>query len=125
MHRRGVRGWVALLLAPALALRLLVPDGFMAGGAGGTLTMQMCHGDARSSAVIRLTQGQQAPGDHGESHEAPCVFAATAASAPPPLAAIPLEGARLTQAPEPAQVTAPELRNTHRTQSPRAPPSVV
>ena len=125
MHRRGVRGWVALLLAPALALRLLVPDGFMAGGAGGTLTMQMCHGDARSSAVIRLTQGDEAPTPHDGDHESPCVFAATAATAPPPLAAIPLEGTPLSQAPEPAPTTAPELRNTHRTQSPRAPPSMV
>ncbi|MGB5104762.1 MAG: hypothetical protein WBO04_15790, partial [Steroidobacteraceae bacterium] len=88
MHRRRVRGWVALLLAPALALRLFVPEGFMAGSADGALTMQMCHGDARSAIVIRATQGGEAPAPHGGDHQAPCVFAATAATAPPPLAAI-------------------------------------
>ncbi len=125
MHRRRVRGWVALLLAPALALRLLVPDGFMPGESDGTFTMQMCHGDARSSAVIRLTQGGGTPSDHGQDHESPCVFAATAATAPPPVAAIPLEAEPLPQAPARVQVTAPVLRNSHRTQSPRAPPSMV
>lgn len=125
MHRRRVRGWAALLLAPALALRLLVPEGFMAGESGGTLTMQMCHGDARSSAVIRLTRGDEAPAPHDGEHASPCMFAATAATAPPPLAAIPLEGARLPQAPAPARVTAPDIRNIHRTQSARAPPSMV
>ena len=126
MHRRRVRAWVALLLAPALALRLLVPEGFMAGtGDGATLTMQMCHGDARSSAVIRLTQDPQAPADHGGNHEAPCVFAATASTAPPPLAAIPLETAPVPPARPTVRATAPAYRNTHRTQSPRAPPSRV
>lgn len=125
MHQRRVRGWVALLLGPALALRLLVPEGFMASGADGALTMQMCHGDARSSMVIRATQGEQAPAPHGGNHEAPCVFAATAATAPPPLAAIVLSGAPIPQAPESARIAAPLLRSLHRTQSPRAPPSLV
>jgi hypothetical protein len=126
MHRRRVRSWVALLLAPALALRLFVPDGFMASaGADGTLTMQMCHGDARSSTVIRVTQGGEAPADHGNSHEAPCAFAATAATAPPPLAAVALDLAPIPQAPAPARKAAPQVRNTHRTQSPRAPPSLA
>lgn len=125
MHRRRVRGWVALLLAPALALRLLIPEGFMAGGADGTLTMQMCHGDARSAVVIRLTQGEQPPAQHGGDHESPCVFAATAATAPPPLTAIVLAGAPIPRAPDSARIAAPLLRSTHRTQSPRAPPSMV
>lgn len=125
MHRRRVRGWVALLLAPALALRLLVPDGFMAGSADGTLTVQMCHGDGRSSMVIRSTQGEQSPAPHGGDHAAPCVFAATAATAPPPLAANVLAGAPVPQVPESARITAPLLRSLHRTQSPRAPPSTV
>lgn len=125
MHRRRVRNLVALLLAPALALRLLVPEGFMAGGADGALTMQMCHGDAQSAIVIRATQGGEAPAPHGGGHQAPCVFAATAATAPPPLAAFVLAGAPVPQAPESARIAAPLLRSLHRTQTPRAPPSLV
>jgi hypothetical protein len=125
MHRRRVRGWVALLLAPALALRLFVPAGFMAASADGALSMQMCHGDARSAIVIRTTQGGEVPAPHGGDHQAPCVFAATAAAAPPPLAAIVLAGAPVPQAPESARIAAPFLRSIHRTQSPRAPPSMV
>lgn len=125
LHRRRVRGWVALLLAPALALRLFVPAGFMAGSADGALSMQMCHGDARSAAVIRMTQGEQAPAQHGSDHESPCVFAATAATAPPPLAAVPLEDALVPGAPVATGIAAPVLRSTHRTQSARAPPLLV
>lgn len=126
MQRRRVRGGVALLLAPALALRLFIPDGFMASsGDGATLTMQMCHGDARSAAVMRLTGGEPAPADHGTNHEAPCVFAASAAAAPPPLPVVPLAAAAPPEPLSTPRIAAPEPRNTHRPQSPRAPPSLV
>ena len=126
LHRRRVRNWAVLLLAPALALRLLVPDGFMAGaGEGGALTMQMCHGDARSSTVIRVTQGGESPAGHGDDHESPCVFAATAGTAPPPLAAIAVVFTPSAPTPAAARISAPDLRETHRTQSPRAPPSLA
>lgn len=125
LHRRRVRSGVALLLAPALALRLLVPEGFMAGSADGALTMQMCHGDARSAVVIRATQGGEAPAPHGGDHQAPCAFAATAAAAPPPLVAVVFAAAPLPRAPESARIAAPLLRSIHRAQSPRAPPSMV
>jgi hypothetical protein len=126
LRGRRCRGWVALLLFPALALRLLVPAGFMPSATdGASLTMQMCHGDAQSSVVMHLSDGKQSPKDRGAPHDAPCVFAATAATAPPPMAVVPLEGTAL---PEPAarpRETEPVLRNPHRLQAPRAPPSMV
>ena len=45
IQNRSTRLLVGLLLVPALALRVLVPPGFMPGtGAGDAPTMQMCHG---------------------------------------------------------------------------------
>jgi hypothetical protein len=126
LHGRTCRGWVALLLFPALALRLMVPAGFMPSvGDGDKLTMQMCHGDAQSSVIMRLSQGEQPPGEHDAPHDAPCVFAASAATAPPPVAVVPLEGMALPEPVSPPRESEPLLRNSHRPQSPRAPPSLV
>jgi hypothetical protein len=118
---------VILLLLPLLAFRLLVPDGFMPRfGADHTVSMQMCHGDAKSAAAMRLLRDQPAstaPGnDDGVRHDAPCVFAASAGAAPvpflPPLPnAAPTPDALLLPA-----LVAPAPRVTHRTQSARAPP---
>jgi hypothetical protein len=53
-----IREWVLLLLLPALALRLLVPEGFMpAFGSDAVLTMQMCHGDGKSSVMAKTRAG--------------------------------------------------------------------
>ena len=127
LRGRHCRGWVALLLFPALALRLLVPAGFMpSAGEGAALTMQMCHGDAQSSVVIRLSHGEQRPpGDRRAPHDAPCVFAATAATAPPPVAVVPLDGMALPEPVSPPRESEPVLRDSHRLQSPRAPPMMV
>ena len=126
LRGRGCRGWVARLLFPALALRLLVPAGFMPSASDGVgLTMQMCHGDAQSSVVIRLNHGENPPGHRGAPHDAPCVFAASAATAPPPMAVVPLEAAALQEPVSPPRESGPVLRNPHRLQAPRAPPSMV
>jgi len=126
LRGRTCRGWVVRLLFPALALRLLVPAGFMpSAGDGVGLTMQMCHGDAQSSVVIRLSHGDRTPGGHRAPHDAPCVFAATAATAPPPMAVVPLEAAALQEPVSPPRESGPVLRNPHRLQAPRAPPSMV
>ena len=87
LRARKTREWVCLLLLPALAFRLLVPAGFMpTAGEGFSVTMQMCHGDAKSSVVVRLTGSGEAPAGQHASHDAPCVFAASATVAPPSLA---------------------------------------
>lgn len=128
-HRaRLTRQWVILLLLPALAFRLLVPEGFMpAFGDGAELTMQMCHGDGKSSVIVRLTQdGGEAPDDPRSGHAAPCVFAA-AATVAPPAADVAVQDVitRLEHLQTPRAVTAAPVRHHHRPQSPRAPPSLV
>ena len=122
-----LRGRVFLLLLPLLAFRLLVPDGFMPRfGADHTVSMQMCHGDAGSSAIIHALETPPATPDDGRGqHEAPCVFAALGALA----TAEPLPAALATSAHadilrQPV-VPAPALRITHRSQAPRAPPLTV
>ena len=57
-HSRRTHLWVALLLLPALACRMLVPPGFMPGtDANHVPTMQMCHGAGP------LPQGAQSPAE--------------------------------------------------------------
>lgn len=126
LRARATREWVYLLLLPALAFRLLVPAGFMpAVGDGLAVTMQMCHGDAKSSIVVRLTGADDAPAAPHATHDAPCVFAASATVAPPTLAALPqLSSAPLEAIPVPA-LPGPVARPLHHPQSPRAPPMHV
>ena len=127
LRARELREWVILLLLPVLAFRLLVPAGFMPSfGDGLAVSMQMCHGDAKSSVVMRLTGGaHEAPGGPAANHDAPCVFAASAAVAPPASIAVPLAGAAPPEPPQLPRVAAPSLSTPHRPQSPRAPPSFV
>ncbi len=126
LRARTLRERVILLL-PVLAFRLLFPAGFMPRfGDDLELSMQMCHGDAQSAAVMRLLDEEpSAPDSERDSHSAPCVFAALGAFAAPepPSAGIaivahdPIEPAPLERA--------PALRLPHRPQSPRAPPLPV
>jgi hypothetical protein len=127
LRARKTREWVCLLLLPALAFRLLVPAGFMPTASDGfSVTMQMCHGDGKSSVIVRLFDDPPAsPAGDDERHEAPCVFAASSAAAPPeaPLAALDV-ALRPATAPLPT-AAAPVLRHAHQPQSPRAPPQPV
>lgn len=127
LRARKVREWVILLLLPLLSVRLLVPAGFMPSfGAGLDVSMQMCHGDAKSSIVVRLTGGtHDAPNERQANHDAPCVFAATAAVAPPACAMAPLAGATPPVTFSAPRIEAPDTTAPHRPQSPRAPPSHV
>jgi len=126
LRSRTHREWVVLLLLPAVAFRLLVPAGFMpAFGDDAAVTMQMCHGDPLSAAAVRLIGTGEAPDGPGARHDAPCIFAATAATAPPTLA---LHASSSPSSPVLAPATvqpSPVLRCPHRPQSPRAPPSTV
>ena len=123
LRARRPREWVILLLLPALAWRLMVPAGFMpAAGDGGTLTMQMCHGDAQSSIVIRLAGQGETPGEHSAPHDSPCAFAASATVAPPAIAAGPVAAVLPTGFALPSRPAAPATRTPHHPHSPRAPP---
>ena len=126
LRARATREWVYLLLLPALAFRLLVPAGFMpAVGEDFAVTMQMCHGDAKSSIVVRLTADENAPAAPQASHESPCVFAASATVAPPALPALPQLSAATPDAGPSPERPAPASRSLRHPQSPRAPPMHV
>jgi hypothetical protein len=127
LRARTLRERVVLLLLPALAFRLLFPAGFMPRfGDDLELSMQMCHGDGKSSAIIRvLDDTPAAPGDDRGRHEAPCVFAAVSAFAAPAPAPAALEVATPDAVPPAPRAPAPALRVTHRSQAPRAPPLMV
>ena len=126
LRARDAREWVVLLLLPALAWRLLVPAGFMpAAGDGVALTMQMCHGDAQSSIVIRLAGKGETPDHHGARHDSPCAFAASAALAPPAVAAVPLAAVVPAEFRQPSRPAAPAIRALRHPHSPRAPPVTV
>jgi hypothetical protein len=127
LRTRALRQRLVLLLLPLLAFRVLVPDGFMPSfGDGLEVSMQMCHGDAKSSVVVRLTGGtDEAPGVPQASHEAPCVFAATAGAALQATIVLPLPGATSPDFIAAPRAAAPSPRTPHRPQSPRAPPSLV
>jgi hypothetical protein len=127
LRARTLRERVVLLLLPVLAFRLLFPAGFMPRfGDDLELSMQMCHGDAGSSAIIHALETLPAMPDDGRGqHEAPCVFAALGALATvePPAAA--LETTAHADILRQPTAPAPALRVTHRPQAPRAPPMPV
>lgn len=127
LRARTLRERVVLLLLPVLAFRLLFPAGFMPRfGDDLELSMQMCHGDGKSSAIIRvLEDAPAAPSDDRGGHEAPCVFAAVSAFAAPEPAPAALEVPTSDAVPQAPPAPAPALRVTHRPQAPRAPPLPV
>lgn len=85
------RAAIALLLACALALKLLIPAGYMP--APGQLAIQLCTGEGVRTVLIER-DGQRIP--DGQPHQAsaamPCAYAGLAApllsATPPPLLAI-------------------------------------
>jgi hypothetical protein len=118
---------IILLLLPVLAFRLLFPAGFMPRfGDGLELSMQMCHGDAQSAAVIRLLDpAPAAPDDDRGQHDAPCAFAATGSIAPAEPPPFLLAAALHHPDAEPLSVQRPALRPTRSPQAPRAPPHAI
>ena len=81
----GGRAWLCALLALALAIRLLVPQGWMPNGAGGVM---MCSGSAPVAMASAMHGGQEMPAGHGQDH--PCPFAALGLAAAPPAAVAPV-----------------------------------
>lgn len=118
LRRRNVARLVWLLLVPALALRFMVPPGFMPGtDEGHGLTMQMCHGTGPLPNPMGHDPGQPQP-----RHDSPCVFAAAGTVAPPPVLSLVATGI-VHEFAEPApSVSAIFHRAPPRAHAARAPP---
>lgn len=125
LHKRKTRLLVGLLLLPALAARLMVPQGFMPGtGADDAPTMQMCHGAGPMPAATHpLPVGGEPAPTQGEHHEVPCVFAAAGTTAPPPVPTVVLGAATAPDLGLPQPEFSFVQRAIHRAQSARAPPA--
>ena len=125
LRRRKTCLLVGLLLLPALAVRMLVPPGFMPGtGADGAPSIQMCHGAGPlpNAAQPANSHDGQAPSDRAP-HEAPCVFAAAGSAAPPPVAAAVHDTPQAPDAGPPTPESIIVQRALHRAQAARAPPA--
>jgi hypothetical protein len=123
---RAGRKWVVAWLLPVLCLRALIPVGFMpAAHAGLGAALQLCDGH-ESHIVGGHHHGDPTPDGHGDHHDAPCAFSASAASAPPPTLLFTshavLESIRATEC---AESVSTALTVLPRAQSPRGPPSPV
>ncbi|WP_226703538.1 hypothetical protein [Microbulbifer elongatus] len=69
--RRCLPPWLAvLLLGMFLAVRGLVPAGFMPAPIAGGSPYELCHGDSRSALLLNLANGDS-PSDHHQPHYAP------------------------------------------------------
>ena len=79
-HRRLAAGLVLL----ALAMKLLVPTGYMIGSAGGSITVELCSGTTRQTVTMAMPGMAHHGGDkmpeHGKA-EMPCAFAGLVAPA--------------------------------------------
>ena len=127
IQKRSIRLLVGLLLLPGLALRVMVPPGFMPGtGADDAPTLQMCHG---AGPLPESTQPMPAGDDpapgQGGHHEAPCVFAATGSVAPPPVLSVALVAPHAVDQGPPTPELTISQRSLHRDQAARAPPPAI
>jgi hypothetical protein len=125
IQKRSARLLVGLFLLPALAIRVLVPPGFMPGtGEGDAPTMQMCRGAGPLPASTHpVPTGDDPAPEQGQHHEAPCIFAAAGSAAPPPIVSVGVVAPQAVDADRsPAELTFFQ-RSLHRAQAARAPPA--
>ena len=125
LRTRQVRVWVGWLLLPGLALRLLMPPGFMPGNAadGGHL-IKMCHGTGPVPMAVHHPADQPAPAPSGgQHHEAPCIFAAAGSAAPPTVATLAVAPPLATDFSPPVPQRSAERRAIYRAHLARGPPA--
>jgi hypothetical protein len=116
--RSSWRGAFLALTMIAVAMRIVVPPGFMAGaGAGPPLVICTGHGPLRLS-VDPLGHARAPRG--GERADAPCLFAAMAAAPPP---ALPMVGPAVVSAAPASQGAARESLVAGPTLSAAPPPA--
>ena len=109
---------LALLVACALLVRALIPEGFMPAAGAGGLTVELCPG----AGVMPPGHAGHPSRDPGGTHQTNCVFSTGASAAF--AAALPAPGAAPAL---PAREPMPAAEREHvpailRAQSPRAPP---
>jgi hypothetical protein len=118
---RSRRHLVVALLLPLLALKALLPPGYMPAAGEGRLRIVMC------SAGLAALAGEQHDGTGSQPAEhATCAFAMAGAAAPPPsqvISWLPLREAGLPLAPIAAVAVAGT--GLRRFQSPRGPPAIL
>jgi len=107
---RQSRGVLWLLLAAALFMRALMPQGYMAERTdGGAIAVKVCG----SGHVLQIPVGRDETPDAADRAQPPCAFAGLGAPAlPPPAfadlpAPAPVEAAVLAAAPDAPRVAAP------------------
>ena len=79
------RAAAALLLAAVLALRVIVPGGWMVDRSGGELTVALCTDASGGQVLVTIPLGDDTPDPH-EGKQAPCSFTALAGLADLPQA---------------------------------------
>ena len=118
---RSRRRWIAAWLLPALCLRALIPVGFMPGShTGFGVSLKLCDGMDMSHGM-----GGSGSGGQGAHHEAPCAFAASALSAPPPSLPVTLHHVSESVCAMRAESFSTAMTILPRAQSPRGPPSLI
>ncbi len=126
LRTRQVRVWVGWLLLPGLALRLLMPPGFMPGGsADGGHLIKMCHGTGPVPMAVHTPADRSPPPSSGQHHEAPCIFAAAGSAAPPTVAALAIAPPSAADFSPPGPERSAERRPIHRAHPARGPPPIL
>lgn len=121
---RRHRVLAVLLLLPALALRAVIPAGFMPGSHSGLgIAMQLCTSQGMQTVIVN-PDGSIEKGAPSTHHDAPCSYAMSGGAAPLPELAhaesVPVAPtASFEFAPTPA-VSLPPIVRAH---SPRGPPA--
>lgn len=124
-HRCLSNSLLTGLLFAALAIRALIPVGFMpVAGAGGSLSFQLCAPRSSEAPAAPLGKdGQRAPSS--PSHQIPCLYSLSGTPAPSPwIASLPLSMERPSEIPQPIG-RAGVIPSIRRAQAPRAPPSSI
>jgi len=73
-YLRAHRRIAALVVALALAVRILVPAGFMPAIDGGAITVTLCNGYGPATVTLAIP-GKHHGGDGGQRTQQPCAFA--------------------------------------------------
>lgn len=108
---------VIALLLPLLALKALLPPGYMPSAGDGELRIVMC-----SAGLAALNEGNPDAPDSPPAEHAACAFAMAGVAAPPPALAIALLPIRHFVAAVAARSFPAVPGALRRAQSPRAPP---